>query len=753
MRFGFLFSALFSILILSMTAGDVFAQSRNFNEPHVRGVRLDYCKHQGGQACGKPAADLFCKEMNYSRSIGHKIDRKTGEQLGRTLIFGDGALCTGYTCRAFASILCLRDEVVKTPVPKKPEPPKKPKPAPEKKAEKKPAPKKPAKPNKKKKPETAKVKPKYPSLPKSVAVPTPRPKAETAELQDDFVIIPMKLRRALPAGASLTRCILNHKDCPHPVTSNTEVKPEGVNKLKRFQWDISKVPDAKVAVWQISTKPFPTFSDSEEDTSFDGLIKWSVAADPKDNRGTLEIDFGEVEKEAGLQTQPESFYVRIIPFSGLVNGRAAGLPSNVIRVFYAGEDPSPPEFDWDVFSQTIEDETPKPLFDVRIKSYTPLILEQYKKWGCVVVVEHPKEWDLPGPFGEQSNQWKKDYYKIGAEICPPPYRGPGSGKITSFEDFIEFVFDAWDWAGDRYDDLVDIAVEVVLYATPMGRECKLYTSLAEEVGIENAQSVCRTGSRVAVNAGMVALGVPPSLPSYNELLDKGVDYAVELAIEKFEAETGVPCVSICEDAFRVGLEKLADELKRKPDRTACVSAKEAHKHGKEPRCFPPGLLVKPAPGSKYVPPIAEIEITRRKDVELPWGVKHPECYASAYMKFDNIFPGGVVYGKTTQQHVDVKKQSISGELFKGKSRELKLNIPQGETVSVTMVFDEPLKHQFPWTKKLWQTSQVIQRDELGAFGPNWFQLYFGSQMTLIASSNCTDDVAQLQMTMPDGYRY
>ena len=393
-----------------MTAGDVYAQSRNFNEPHVRGVRLDYCKHQGGQACGKPAADLFCKEMNYSRSIGHKIDRKTGEQLGRTLIFGDGALCTGYTCRAFASILCLRDEVVKTPVPKKPEPPKKPKPAPEKKVENKPVPKKPEKP-KKKKSETAKVKPKYPSLPKSVAVPTPRPKAETAELTDDFIIVPMKLRRVLPAGASLTRCILNYKECPHPVTSHTGVKPDGINKLKRFQWDISNVPDATVALWQISTKPFPTFSDSEEDTSFDGLIKWSVAADPEDNRGTLEIDFGELEKEADLQTQPESFYVRVIPFSGLINGKAVGQPSNVIRVYYGGDEPPPPEIDLSYMQEEhLESLKEEPLFSVRIKSFTPAIFDTGNKWGCVVVVEHPKEWSLPDAgFGISYSQLRAHY--------------------------------------------------------------------------------------------------------------------------------------------------------------------------------------------------------------------------------------------------------------------------------------------------------------------------------------------------------
>ncbi|MGI9350059.1 MAG: hypothetical protein ACR2O3_00735 [Rhizobiaceae bacterium] len=748
MRLGLVFSALLSIIMLPVIAGDVYAQSRNFKEPHVRGVRLDLCKHQGGRGCGKPSADLFCKEMNYSRSIGHKIDRRTGEQLGRTLIFGDGALCTGYTCRAFASILCMRDEVVKTPAPKKPVPPKKKKPAPEKKTEKKPAPKKPEKP-KKKKSETAKLPPKKPSSPKIKVAPIPRPKpeiksTETVELQDDFLIIPMKVRKILPAGAKLTRCILNELKCPYPVTTHTGIKPDGVNKLKRFQWDISAVPDATVALWQVSTVPFPAFAGEEESTNFKELTKWSVVAHPADNRGSFEIDFNTVIAEANLDAPPESFYVRIIPLSGLLNGKPVGLPSNVIRVYYGGQEPPAPEIDMTYMQEHLEALVEKPLFSVRIKSFTPPIFDTGNKWGCVVVVEHPKWWSEGIGITAQVGKDFANHYPVGAELCPKPYRGD-SGKITNFDDFVEFVFDAWDWVGNRYDDLIDIAVTVTLKATGFGQQCLLVAELTNESSVED---VCESGARVAVNAGMVALGLPPSIPSYNELVDKGVDHAVELAIAEFEAKTGVPCLGPCEDALRAGFEAAAEEIKRQPDRTACVDPKEARKHGREPMCLPEDLVVRPAPGTQYVPPVAEIEITRRPDVELPWGKKHPDCYAFARLEFNNFFPGGIVYGKTTQQSVQVNAQAISGDLFKAQYRDLQLNMPQSESVTMALIFDDALKHQFPWTKKLWQTSQITQRDELGPFGPNWFQLFLESQMTMTAGSNCSEHAAQLQMTMP-----
>lgn len=746
MRNGILFAALGAIFISIFMVGESLAQSKEFKNPHVRGVRLDLCKHQGGKGCGKPAADLFCKEMSYSRSIGHKVDPRVGERLGRTLVFGDGALCNGLQCRAFTSILCLRDEVVKTPVPEQTMPPKKKKPSSsKKKAEKKPGTKKAdKKKDQKKKKKTVEAAPKKPSIPENIPLPSPRPKTEVASDEvaqplNNFVLILPQARKILPAGATLTYCILNSEDCPYPVTRPTSNDPNGTYQIKHFQWSIGDVPDAKLAVWQLSTKPFPQFAGDTSDMEFDNLVKWSVVGDPKDNRGTITIDFGELTNELGLTTPPEIFYLRVIPVSGLINGRTVGRPSNTILMYYGSKDPSPPEFDWNVFKQVAEEErakkeaeTPKPLFNVRIKSFIQPNFDK-GRWGCVVIVEHPTYW----------TQQFRDAFPVGSEMCPKSYRGD-SGKIDSFDDFVDFVFDSWDWVGDRFDDLVDIAVDIVMYATPLGLQCEAAAQLSNE---SDVRGICETGARVAVNAGMVALGVPPTIPSFNELLDEGVDYAVELAADEFEARTGVPCFSVCEDAFRVGFQKLANELKRQSDRTACVDPTEAHRHGKEPMCLDSNLVVRAAPGAAYEAPAAIVEITRRTDVELPWGIGHPECFIYANMEFENFFSGGTVYGKTANQSIQVNPQTIKGQLYERWTRDVNVTIPQGETITAVAVFQPAIKHQFPWTKELWRTSQIVQRDELGPYGPNWFALFLGSQMTLTAGSNCAQDPAQYQATM------
>ena len=63
--------------------------------------RLDFCQ-QWGSACGKPAADAFCKTKGHDGSASSEID----PDIGRTMIIGSGAICTDPTCDGFKTIQC-----------------------------------------------------------------------------------------------------------------------------------------------------------------------------------------------------------------------------------------------------------------------------------------------------------------------------------------------------------------------------------------------------------------------------------------------------------------------------------------------------------------------------------------------------------------------------------------------------------------------------------------------------------------------
>jgi len=66
-----------------------------------RTERLDFCQ-QYGSACGKPAADAFCRTKGRSGAASFEID----PDIGRTMIIASGAICTDPTCDGFKTIQC-----------------------------------------------------------------------------------------------------------------------------------------------------------------------------------------------------------------------------------------------------------------------------------------------------------------------------------------------------------------------------------------------------------------------------------------------------------------------------------------------------------------------------------------------------------------------------------------------------------------------------------------------------------------------
>ncbi len=93
-------------------------QTQTFVAPSVRGVRLDWCAHFG-RDCGKPAADLFCREMQFDQATNFAIEPNVGARGVPTLVFGDGALCQAPQCSGFRSITCAKTAVVEQQAPQR----------------------------------------------------------------------------------------------------------------------------------------------------------------------------------------------------------------------------------------------------------------------------------------------------------------------------------------------------------------------------------------------------------------------------------------------------------------------------------------------------------------------------------------------------------------------------------------------------------------------------------------------------------
>jgi len=344
-----------------------------------------------------------------------------------------------------------------------------------------------------------------------------------------------------------------------------------------------------------------------------------------------------------------------------------------------------------------------------------------------------------GGFAEQA-------FPLNSEFCPKSYKGAGN-QITSFGDFVDWavggITDAVDWVSERYEDLKQVAVDIAMKYTFFGAQCEFLASKIDK----GATGYCRVIAETAVSSGMVALGIPPSIPNYNELIDKGIGHAVEIAAAEITAQTGVPCIGPCEDALRAGFSQAGDHLKKSSFTPGCVGEEEAHKRGREPLCLPDFVIAKPAPGAVYTPATATVEVTRLFTDKNPESLFNGQCSLGVGFRVENQFPGGTVWGPFGNTK-EVPAQEITGTLFGGDGVALSQEMPKGTKLVRNVIFQPPQKFIFPWTRQLWNRSQIPPRDEQGPMGPDWYTLYSGGIAKIGASINCAANGDTLSVQLP-----
>jgi hypothetical protein len=92
-------AALALALAIGLAEPAAAAQVRNFFAPEVEGARIDACLASG--ACGRPAADAFCKQQGYDSAV---IFQR--ESFAPTRALDSGRTCSG-SCTAFRQVKCF----------------------------------------------------------------------------------------------------------------------------------------------------------------------------------------------------------------------------------------------------------------------------------------------------------------------------------------------------------------------------------------------------------------------------------------------------------------------------------------------------------------------------------------------------------------------------------------------------------------------------------------------------------------------
>lgn len=273
---------------------------------------------------------------------------------------------------------------------------------------------------------------------------------------------------------------------------------------------------------------------------------------------------------------PIDFYVRVIPFTGLQPG---GSPSNTVVIHYGPKEATQVT----LFPTVTPPPQPPQVYDAKIVEFTEPVPPSLG-WGCVYITSVSTGAFNAGYYRQLMNEHKA--------YCPQDYRGEG-GK-SWYESFWEFATGAVNWVSQFYEDI----------------KAEIVSNVAAALDSAGICNNCEAVISAALNAGLVALGIPPELPDMSKLTDMGVDYLVEQAATAM----GVPCDATCMETVREGVEDFADQMKSK---TVSVyqDEEEAHKHGREPLFVPPGVSVEPAKEANWQMASLRVLVSRKAGTE------------------------------------------------------------------------------------------------------------------------------------------
>jgi hypothetical protein len=438
--------------------------TKSFVAPKIKDVRLDWCRHWA-RDCGKPAAELFCRQMGFSKAVRFSIDPDIGARGIATVVFGDGKLCRAPYCSGFRIITCALEAAVEaTPdasvVARPPAsaetaaaPPTVPLPEiPTKQAD--------SQSNKKK--VTVATKPiQKPSAKLAMqAISRKIPSLSNYQkLKPSKVTVTwVRTLRSLnfyPEGAALYRC--GSGDCSVSSSTDFEIDANSAQDVW-LNYSVAKVPHAERALWQVSESPFALFAGTETELHPAGLL---ASGETGFREGGFSFQAAAIK--AKLKGGGAILHVRIVPMAGQ-GGTIVGRPSNVMRIYFGAK--MPPQEPVKIYAKS---EVPGSAPNVELVSLVFEPFKQIERWppGC-------QTWEEK--YGEEEN---------------------------FFEEVGDFFSGAWDFASGAYQWAKD---QVVALASAL-----TFDAIPKDV------------FKYALDAALVSMGIPPDIPNLGQMMDEGAE--------------------------------------------------------------------------------------------------------------------------------------------------------------------------------------------------------------------------------------
>jgi hypothetical protein len=265
------------------------------------------------------------------------------------------------------------------------------------------------------------------------------------------------------------------------------------------------------------------------------------------------------------------YYFRVVPKA---NGQTAGAATNSVRLrFYADDMNLFPNgiIDCNKYPEACSSPgAPRP-YIVEVLSYHGIIHPNPAKYGCYLATKTIKV----GPIT----------YLEGDQYCPPE-EDEGFSLPGLVEAIVDFVVDAINWASQAYADLKAAVIDFVggfVPDPPCGNAC--LTAM--------------------LDVGLAALGIPPSVPNFDQLMDQGIEYMASQAVEQIGVPPAVSDLgSLAEEQWKDEMQGHFEDALEEGVQAAQASTWKSVSY------IPDGVPVKPHPESGDQPATMLIRVTR-----------------------------------------------------------------------------------------------------------------------------------------------
>jgi hypothetical protein len=445
-----------------------------------------------------------------------------------------------------------------------------------------------------------------------------------------------------------------------PAGSTPSLQPAGLLASKSTSAD-----EFEVDLKGLLTMPAPTASTSPLTITHDGVTNTALA------KPAVDLSIGSWLRKL----KPTALYVRVVP---MADSQPLALVSNEVVFNLIWEDPNP----------VIPILKQGPGYIANVDFARPY-LPNSDYTNCVRVVDNP----FAGlGFGTGYNPYGGPLFPgpdapNGSTHCPywPSKGGLDLGDILS--SAFSFVGEFWDAMVAAFDYIKSQAVNWIVDISG----CKAFLS----------DSACTTIVRFAVDAALMYFGIPPSLPTAEEVIAAGKG-ELSAAVIAYGKSVGIDC-GVLEEQCKQAVGKALDEIQKHVEEAVSDSAKAESQASGGVLKLHPAIKVIPEPRGRLQPAVFRVTFTRTNQ-PLATGCT---AKASLYSTINGPWMSDGLY----------KREPDSGwPLFGLDTFELP-DLPAWSTVSKLFVLHRPM---------VWRESG-FEYDQWETHESHWFQLMRANQ--------------------------